>query len=64
MEQIPSDSTEVGEDVSWRSCFFATLVPRTELSNRKEQVDVVAAYKVLGHVDDSLAKRDFTVVIS
>lgn len=43
--------------------YLATLITRTELTNRKEVIDIVRANEILGHADDGLCERRFTVVI-
>lgn len=43
---------------------FPTVVPRTKLTDRLEQVDVIRPDEVLSHANDSLGKGHLAMVIS
>jgi len=48
---------EHGEDVTWASRVFASLQTSSKLTNRHQNVDIVAADKVLSQIDDSRHQR-------
>ena len=54
---------QIGEDVSGAGVVLAALTPGAELADGHEEVDVVGAYEVLGHVDDCGAQTHFPVVV-
>lgn len=43
--------------------FFASMVPRTKLSDWHQQVNVVGSYKILSHANDGLAQRHLSMVV-
>lgn len=62
-EDGPGDSIEIGEDVSGRCVIFSSLVSRAELAVGHEEIDVIAAYERLRHVDDGHGQGHFAVVV-
>lgn len=63
MEDTPRDLRNVCKDVTSAGRVLAALQPRTELSVRVEDVQVVRADKVLRQADDRALQRDVAVVV-
>lgn len=64
MVERPRNRAQRGKDVSGAGSLLAAEVTGTELSYGEEKVDVVATYETLGHGDNGLTQRDFTMMVS
>jgi hypothetical protein len=62
-EDVPGELAHLGVDVPGGGGLLAAHVPGAELSDGHEQVDVVGADEVLGHVDDGGLERGLAVVV-
>lgn len=63
VEDHPSQLVDVGVDVTWTGCLLAAHHAGTELTDRHQEIQVVASDEVLRHHYYGLAQADLTVVV-
>lgn len=63
VEQEPSEWVECGEDVTSRGGVFAAVKPRTELTNREQEINIIRADEILRQIHDRAHQRRLAVVI-
>lgn len=63
IKQVPCQWCEPGEDVTGAGRILATLKSRTKLARWEEQIDVIAANKILGESYNGGLKTGLTVMI-